>query len=58
MQQFVLMAGNLSDGYKPIGPFSDFDRAADYATSLGIDGWIMEMLTPAEYERQVLAAQT
>ena len=49
----IILLGNLSDGFRAVGPFVDHDEAAD-ATSEA--GWIMtlETLEPGTLGRQVL----
>lgn len=34
----VVMVGNLSEGFRVVGPFADFDSAADWCDGLS-DGW-------------------
>ena len=41
---FVVMRGNLTEGFKPLGPFEDFEDAAE--ASEGIECWIMLMQHP------------
>lgn len=42
----IIMAGNLSEGYVPIGPFPDFHSAAAYAEALDLECWIMMLSDP------------
>lgn len=41
---FVFMLGNISEGYKAVGPFEDFDTACEWGE--GYHGWIMELNHP------------
>lgn len=45
---WVIIFGNLSEGFRIVGPFPSFDDAADYSTGVdhGGSGWVMEMETP------------
>ena len=38
----VVMAGNLSDGFRVFGPFEDFDAAAEWCEFMP-DTWIMTL---------------
>lgn len=51
----VLVYGNPADGLSLIGPFEHADEAAEYGGRVGVDWWVMEMLTPAEYEASLHA---
>ena len=44
---YVLVAGNLSEGFRFIGPFPDFDSAADFSA----DGqtWVASLETAPVY---------
>lgn len=47
----VIMAGSLSEGYRVIGPFVDWDAAAEYADSgfsMNVPTWIMTCEYPEE----------
>ena len=35
----VLVIGNLNEGFRFIGPFADFDEAAEYSQKFGQDAW-------------------
>jgi len=35
----VLVIGNLNEGFRFIGPFDDFDEAAEYSQKFGQDAW-------------------
>jgi len=39
----VFMAGNLSEGYIPYGPFNSYDDAFGFANNNNLDGWAMEV---------------
>ena len=43
----VAIIGNLSDGFKVVGPFENFDAAAEFAE--GHQSWITQILTPEEF---------
>tara|TARA_B100000953_G_C17777126_1_gene344297 strand:- start:354 stop:569 length:216 start_codon:yes stop_codon:yes gene_type:complete len=47
----IILQGNLSDGYKAIGPFNGFDSAADYAEALYASTWIMTIEEPSLWEK-------
>ena len=42
MSQCILVIGNLSDGFRFVGPFDDFDDATLYVTDERIDedNWV------------------
>ncbi len=44
----VAIIGNFSDGFKTVGPFDDFDQAAEWAE--GQDSWITNIHTPSSYD--------
>lgn len=49
----IIMFGNLNEGYRPIGPFDDFDHACAWCETVGISGaesWIMEMESPQKMQ--------
>lgn len=35
----LLVVGNFADGFRFIGPFADFDEAAEYSQKFGQDAW-------------------
>lgn len=45
-----LVVGNLNEGFFIVGPFDDFDDAAEYADAYvrDIDSWIMKLKSPEE----------
>ena len=47
MAKYIVMVGNLSEGYMPIGPFDDWDEAA--AAFDGAYSWMMTIHTHSEY---------
>jgi len=44
--QYVVLAGNLSDGYRAVGPFADFDTAADSPEAQDPWSWVMTLEEP------------
>lgn len=47
--RFIIVRGNLSDGYAFVGPFESFDEAADADVQLfGGDSWIATLVHPAD----------
>ena len=40
---FIVMEGNLTDGWVAYGTFSTFEEAAEYAESLDEFTWVMEL---------------
>jgi hypothetical protein len=46
----ICMAGNLSDGYKPYGPFEDYEAAFQFMEDHGIEGWVMQLFKPESKE--------
>lgn len=45
----MVMMGNLSDGYTPVGPFDSWDAAAEWADKYTRSmAWVMTMLLPEE----------
>jgi len=54
---FIMMEGNLTEGYKAYGPYESFDDAADAHACC--EGWIMEM-NPANkpnHDKTILVGQ-
>lgn len=49
--QYVVLVGNLSDGYKVVGPFADWLNAQDYVPNDQPDTHVMRLMTPWEYAR-------
>jgi len=43
-QKFIFLAGNVSEGYKAIGPFDSFDQCCEGCE--GLEGWVMELHSP------------
>lgn len=48
---FIIVKGNICEGFKFIGPFDSFDDASDYdyykaGANVGDSGWIAGMLVP------------
>jgi len=52
MSQAIVLSGNPSEGFTAVGPFDDFDEAADWADSQVTIGntWVMTVVSPANYE--------
>jgi hypothetical protein len=48
MKLFVLVVGNLSEGFRFIGPFQGFDSAALYAEGVELNSWVATLEAPAE----------
>ena len=46
----IVMMGNLTEGFHPIGPFEDFDQAADWAGKFLEQSWVAEVESPKDYE--------
>lgn len=46
LKKYVVVAGNLSEGFEFHGPFDSFDDAAVFAD--GMESWISVMWPPAE----------
>jgi hypothetical protein len=45
-KQYVVLVGNLSDGFKALGPFNSFEEACEACP--GPDVWVMRLTKPAE----------
>jgi hypothetical protein len=55
MNQCIIVAGNLSDGFRFVGPFPSFDEAAEYADQFIDDTtWIATIEGPAMETRESL----
>jgi len=50
MAQHVVLIGNLSDGFRAVGPFVEFDEAADWASNWLTDSWVMTLEAAKEFE--------
>lgn len=44
--QYIVVAGNINEGFSFIGPFMSFDEASDYADTMNVPTWISEITTP------------
>lgn len=42
----VLVVGNLSDGFRFIGPFEDFQAAAEFSEGVDADNWVATLEGP------------
>lgn len=49
--QAVAMVGNPSDGYTAVGPYDDFDAAAN--AHEGDECWVMTLIPPAQFNADV-----
>jgi len=46
---YVIMKGDLSDGYTLVGPFETRDEAEEFDDNkFGISHWIVEMVSPTD----------
>jgi hypothetical protein len=53
---WIFLQGNLSEGFKAIGPFANADECAEKCD--GVDGWMMKVetgLTTAEFIEEIKA---
>ena len=48
LASFVLVVGNLSEGFRFVGPFSSFDEACVYADQIGSENWVATLEKPLE----------
>ena len=44
----ILVIGNLSDGFRFVGPFTSFGEAAEYAERVDTDNWVATLEKPEE----------
>jgi len=44
----IVVIGNLSEGYRFVGPFDDFDSAAEYSDGMGADAWVARLEKPTK----------
>lgn len=59
MNPCIIVAGNLSDGFRFVGPFQSFDEATEYAERWIDDTtWIASLDLPAMETRSSLARQS
>jgi hypothetical protein len=59
MNPCIIVAGNLSDGFRFVGPFPSFDEAAEYAERWIDDAtWVASLDLPAMETRASLARQS
>lgn len=53
----VYMIGNLSEGFRPVGPFASYSEASDWAddnpNTVGITGWMMEVFPPTAMDEEL-----
>ncbi len=45
-QPCILVVGNPSEGYRYLGPFADFDAAAQFSESVDSDTWVATLEIP------------
>lgn len=51
-EKFVIMRGNLAEGFNLIGPFDTFDDAADYDLKyFGGGNWVSSVYPPLKGKR-------
>jgi hypothetical protein len=43
----VLVVGNLTEGYRFIGPFEDFDAAVQFSEGVDCDNWVATLEVPS-----------
>lgn len=44
----ILIIGNLSDGFRFVGPFQSFEEAAEFAEGVDADNWVATLETLEE----------
>lgn len=42
----VLVVGNLTEGFRFIGPFADFDAAAQFSEGVDVESWVDTLQAP------------
>lgn len=56
---YVIMKGNLSDGYILVGPFETRDEAEEFDDNkFGINHWIVEMVSPTDKQEIAKLAES
>ena len=50
MSKYIVLIGNISDGYDAVGPFDDIEEAFSYSEFQ--ESWIMTLYEAKEYDRQ------
>lgn len=56
MNKCILVIGNLSDGFRFVGPFDEFDEAVQFSEGVDTDNWVAT-LEPAGKSDLMLAAE-
>lgn len=46
----ILVIGNLSDGFRFVGPFTSFEEAVEYSQRVDTDNWVATLEKPEEEE--------
>jgi|LakMenEpi03Aug12_release.lakeMendotaPanAssembly.Ray.scaffolds.fasta_scaffold3752880_1 hypothetical protein len=46
-EKCILVVGNLSEGFRFVGPFDDFDAAALYAEGVDAETWVASLEEPS-----------
>jgi len=46
-EKCVLVVGNLTEGYRFIGPFDDFDAAAQFSEGVDAETWVASLEEPS-----------
>jgi hypothetical protein len=54
MSKFIYLAGNISEGFRAIGPFKDFDEVCEVCDN--VEGWVMELESIAKFKQKLLDA--
>jgi len=49
-KQCVLVVGNLTDGFRFIGPFADLAEAVEFSESVDTDNWVATLEEPPKAE--------
>lgn len=49
----VLVVGNLTEGFRMVGPFEDFQAAAEYSESIDTDSWVTTLMSPEEFANRL-----
>lgn len=45
-EKYIVVKGNLNDGFRFIGPFDSFEQADEYTTNDSADIWISQLEQP------------
>jgi hypothetical protein len=46
-KQFLVISGNLNEGFQFFGPFASFEEADEYTRSFNENTWISELIKPS-----------